>query len=172
MATPTLDIVSRMNWAELDNAINNLKKMMATRFDFRGSKWTIEVDQKEKKLKIVAEDGTKHKGIAEELHKCAMRRGIDPKAFEFMEPEHSLGGMLKRDVKIKNGLETDKAKEIVKLIKDFCAANGLKVQPSIQGDEIRISGKQIDDLRTVMAMLQKDEAGTIGVPLQFVNMKS
>lgn len=166
MATPTLDIVSKFNFAELDNAINNLKKMMATRFDFRGSKWTIEVDQKEKKLKIVAEDGTKHKGIAEELHKCSMRRGIDPKAFEFMEPEHALGGMLKRDVKIKNGLETDKAKEIVKKIKE----TGLKVQASIQGDEIRLSGKQIDDLRAVMTMLQNDE--TIGVPLQFVNMKS
>ncbi|MDP1662393.1 MAG: YajQ family cyclic di-GMP-binding protein [Phycisphaerales bacterium] len=170
MATPTLDIVSKFNFAELDNAINNLKKMMATRFDFRGSKWTIEVDQKEKKLKIVAEDGTKHKGIAEELHKCAMRRGIDPKAFEYGETEHALGGMLKREVKLTNGLEAEKAKEITRKIKDFAAANGLKVQPSIQGDEIRLSGKQIDDLRTVMTMLQGDE--TIGVPLQFVNMKS
>ncbi|MBY0307223.1 MAG: YajQ family cyclic di-GMP-binding protein [Phycisphaerales bacterium] len=170
MATPSLDIVSKLNFAELDNAINNLKKVMATRFDFRGSKWTIDVDQKEKKIKIVAEDMTKHKGIAEELHKCAMRRGIDPKAFEYGEPEHSLGGLLKRDVKLRNGLDAEKAKEITRKIKDFCAANGLKVQPSIQGEEVRISGKQIDDLRTVMAMLQKDE--TIGVPLQFVNMKS
>lgn len=165
MATPTLDIVSKLNFAELDNAINNLKKMMQTRFDFRGSKWTIDVDVKEKKLKITAEDGTKHKAIQETLVTCAMRRGIDHRAFDFGETEHGLGGTLKREVKLRSGLETDKAKEIVTKIK----ATGLKVQASIQGDEIRLTGKQIDDLRTVMATLQADE--TIGVPLQFVNFK-
>jgi uncharacterized protein YajQ (UPF0234 family) len=166
MGTPSLDIVSKLNFAELDNAINNLKKMMATRFDFRGSKWTIEVDQKEKKLKIVAEDATKHRGIQEEFLKCAMRRGIDHRAFDFGEPEHGLGGLLKREVKLRNGLETDKCKEIVAKIK----ATGLKVQASIQGDEVRLSGKQIDDLRAAMAQLQADES--LGVPLQFINMRS
>lgn len=165
MATPTLDIVSRMNWAELDNAINNLKKMMATRFDFRGSPWTIDVDQKEKKLKITAADGTKHKGIQEEFLKCVMRRGLDIKSFTFGEPEHGLGGVLKREVKITNGFDADTAKDIVKRIKD----TKLKVQASIQGEEVRLSGKQIDDLRSVMAMLQ---ASDLKVPLQFVNMKS
>jgi uncharacterized protein YajQ (UPF0234 family) len=165
MAMPTLDIVSRMNWAELDNAINNLKKVMATRFDFRGSKWTIDVDQKEKKLKITAEDGTKHKGIYDEFLKCAMRRGLDIKSFTFEEPEHGLGGVLKREVKVSNGLESEVAKDIVKRIKD----TKLKVQASIQGEEVRLTGKQIDDLRTVMTMLQQSD---LKIPLQFVNMKS
>jgi cyclic-di-GMP-binding protein len=165
MATPSLDIVSKLDFAELDNAINNLKKMMSTRFDFRGSVWTIEVDRKEKTLKIVAEDATKHKAILEELQKCAMRRNIDPRAFDPQPTEHSLGGNLKRVIKLRSGLEQDKAKLIVAKVK----ATGLKVQASIQGEEVRLSGKQIDDLRTVMAALQADEE--IGVPLQFVNMK-
>lgn len=163
MSTPTLDIVSRVDFAEIDNAVNNLKKVMATRFDFKGSAWTIEIDQKEKKIKVVAEDGTKHKGIQEEFTKAAMRRGIDPKALIWQDPEPGAAGNLKRTVEIKNGLDQETAKQIVKIVKD----SKLKVQASIQGEEVRLSGKQIDDLQAVMKMLP----GMVSVPLQFVNMK-
>jgi hypothetical protein len=167
MGTPSLDIVSRLNFAELDNAINNLKKLMAARFDFKGSQWSIEVVQKDKILKLIAEDGTRHRALQEELVKCAMRRGIDSKCFEFGEPESGAAGMLKREVKLKNGLDQEIAKELTKRIK----ASGVKVQASIQGDEIRLSGKQIDDLRTTMALVQS-AADELKVPVQFVNMKS
>lgn len=163
-SSPSVDIVSRVDFAELDNAINNMRKMMVTRFDFRGSKWTIEVDQKEKKMKIVAEDGTKHKAIHEALVTSAMRRGIDPKSFDFGEPESGAGGMLKREVKLRSGLEQDMAKKIVKMIKE----TGLKVQASIQGEEVRLTGKQIDDIQACMKMLQ---GSAVEAPLQFVNMK-
>ncbi len=163
MSTPSLDIVSRVDFAELDNAVNNLKKAMSTRFDFKGSQWTIEVDKKEKKIKIVAEDGTKHRGIQEEFLKAAMRRGIDAKAMVWGETEPGLAGNLKRTIEIKSGLDQDTAKQIVKLIKD----SKLKVTASIQGEEVRVSGKQIDDLQTIMKVLP----GQIAVPLQFVNFK-
>lgn len=163
MSTPTLDIVSRVDFAELDNAVNNLKKVMAARFDFRGSQWTIEIDAKEKKIKIVAEDATKHRGIQEEFIKTAMRRGIDPAALVWGEPEPGLAGNLKRSVEIKSGLDQDTAKQIVKIIKE----SKLKVQASIQGDEVRLTAKQIDDLQACMKMLPAQ----VKVPLQFVNMK-
>lgn len=163
MSTPSLDIVSRVDFAELDNAINNLKKAIAARFDFKGSVWSIEVDQKEKKIKLVAEDATKHKGIHEEFVKHLMRRGIDPRATVWKDPEPGLAGNLKRVIELKNGLDQETAKQIVKLVKE----SKMKVQASIQGDEVRLSGKQIDDLQACMKMLQ----GQVEVPLQFVNIK-
>jgi uncharacterized protein YajQ (UPF0234 family) len=164
MGTPSFDIVSRLDYAELDNAINNMKKMMSQRFDFRGSVWTIDVDQKEKKIKITAEDATKHKALQEALVTNAMRRAIDPKAFKWEDPESGAGGALKRFVTIRNGLDQETAKKITKMIKE----SGLKVQASIQGEEVRVTGKQLDDLQSVMRLLQGSD---IESPLQFVNMK-
>lgn len=161
----TVDVVSRMNFAELDNAINNMKKMMSQRFDFRGAVWTIDVDQKEKSIKITCEDGTKHRALQEAFLQNAMRRGLDPRAFKFEEPESGAAGALKRTVKIINGLDQDTAKTIVRLVK----ATGLKVQASIQGEEVRLSGKQIDDLQACMKLLTDNDE--VGAPVQFVNMK-
>ena len=162
---PSLDIVSRVNFAELDNALNNTKKAIAARFDFRGATADLTLDVKEKKLKVVADDAGKLKGIREMFESAAVRRGIALKTFSWGETEPALAGKVKCEVKVQDGLEQDKAKSIVKLIKE----TKLKVQASIQGDELRVSGKKIDDLREVMRLL--DGAG-LGVPLQYVNMKS
>ena len=162
---PSFDIVSRFNFAELDNAINNTKKAIAARFDFRGATADIEVDRKEKKMKVVADDPTKMRGIKEMFITAAMRRGLDAKAFDWGETEPGLAGKVKAAVKIRDGIEQDIAKNIVKLIKD----SKLKVQASIQGEELRVNGKQIDDLQSVMKLLNGSE---LPVPLQFVNMKS
>ncbi len=162
---PSLDVVSRVNFAELDNAINNTKKAIAARFDFRGATAELTLDVKEKKLKVVADDAGKLKGIREMFESAAVRRGIPLKTFSWGETEPALAGKVKCEVKVQDGLEQDKAKSIVKLIKE----TKLKVQASIQGDELRVSGKKIDDLREVMRLL--DGAG-LGVPLQYVNMKS
>lgn len=161
---PSFDIVSRVNFAELDNALNNAKKAIAARFDFRGATAEFTLDQKEKKIKIVADDATKHKGIREMFESAAHKRGLSLKTFQWGEPEPGLAGKLKREVKIQDGIEQEKAKSIVKMIKEL----GLKVQASIQGDELRVTAKQIDDLQTVMKFL--DGAG-LDVPLQYVNMK-
>ena len=162
---PSFDIVSRVNFAELDNAINNAKKAIAARFDFRGVHAEITIDQKEKKLKVVSDDNTKLRGIREMFETAAQRRGIALKTFVWGEPEPTLAGRMKWEVKIQDGIEQEKAKGIVKLIKE----TKLKVQASIQGDELRVNGKQIDDLQAVMKML--DSAG-LDVPLQYVNLKS
>jgi uncharacterized protein YajQ (UPF0234 family) len=162
---PSFDIVSRFNFAELDNAINNTRKAIAARFDFRGATAEIEVDRKEKKMKVVADDATKMRGIKEMFITAAMRRGLDAKAFDWGETEDGLAGKVKAAVKIRDGIEQDTAKQIVKMIKE----SKLKVQASIQGEELRVNGKQIDDLQAVMKLLN---AAELPVPLQFVNMKS
>lgn len=162
---PSFDIVSRVNYAELDNAINNAKKAIAARFDFRGVTAEITLDKKEKKLKFVSDDSTKLKGIREMFETAAQRRSIALKTFSWGEPEPALAGKMKWEVKIQDGIEQEKAKSIVKMIKE----TKLKVQASIQGDELRVNGKQIDDLQAVIKFL--DGAG-LDVPLQYVNMKS
>jgi cyclic-di-GMP-binding protein len=162
---PSFDIVSRFDFSELDNAVNNAKKAVAARFDFRGSTAEIEVDKKEKTMKVVADDATKLRGIREMFHTAAMRRGLDPKAFDWGETEPGLAGKVKAKVKIRDGIDQETARGIVRLIKD----SKLKVQASIQGEELRVNGKQIDDLQAVMKLVKESEQK---LPLQFVNIKS
>lgn len=162
---PSFDVVSRVNFAELDNAINNTHKAIAARFDFRGATAELTLDKKEKKLKIVTDDTGKFKGIREMFISAANRRGIALNTFEWGEPEAALAGKVKAEVKIHDGLEQEKAKSLVKIIKE----TGLKVQASIQGEELRVQGKKIDDLQAVMRTL---DAANVGVPLQYVNLKS
>ena len=162
---PSFDIVCRLDYAELDNAINNTKKAIAQRFDFRGAVVEITVNKKDKNLHILTEDKSKQEAIKEMFVHAAVKRGFSPKAFDFKETEPGAAGKVKRDVKLKDGLEQEASKDIVKRIK----ASGLKVQASIQGEEVRVSGKKIDDLQDVIALLK---AAELELPLQFVNMKS
>src|SRR5689334_17503218 len=140
---PSFDIVSRLNFAELDNAINNTHKAVMQRFDFRGSHTEIAVDKKEKTLKLVADDEGKLKGLREMLNSAINKRGIDIRSFEWGEMEATVAGKTKCQAKIKDGIEQETAKTIVKSIK----ASGLKVQASIHDDELRVTGKKIDDLQ-------------------------
>lgn len=165
---PSLDVVSRIDYTELDNAINNTKKAIATRFDFRNAQIEFEVVKKDKVIKIHADDEGRMKSIQEMFLSAAIKRGFDVRSFDFQDIEaarHGALGNVKREVKLKDGLPSELAKQIVKIIKD----SKIKVQASIQGEEVRLTGKQIDDLRTCMAMLDK-----AGLPqtLQYVNMKS
>jgi uncharacterized protein YajQ (UPF0234 family) len=162
---PSFDIVSRFNFPELDNAINNTLKAVAQRFDFRGSPVEITADKKEKKLKLMADDGTKMSGLRDMFESAAHRRGLDLKAFKWGDPESGAAGRIKCEAKIADGIEQDIAKQIVRTIKD----SKMKVQASIQGEELRVTGKQIDDLQAVMKLLA---ASGPEIPLQYVNMKS
>ena len=161
---PSFDVVSRINWAELDNALNNTKKAITNRFDFRGCTAEITYVQKDKKMHIFTEDRSKQEAIREMFESAAVKRGLSLKSFDWQEAEIGAAGKMKRDIKLREGLEQEMAKKITKAIKE----SKLKVQASIQGEEVRISGKQRDDLQTAMKFL---EGAGFDVPLQYVNFK-
>ncbi len=159
----SFDIVNRVDLQEVDNAVNITRKVILTRFDFRQSKSEIALDKKEKKLKLVTEDEMKMRSLQETLIEHLVRRKIDPKCLDAKETQPAARGMIQREIAIKEGVDTETARTIVKLIKGL----NLKVQAAMQDQQVRVSGKQIDDLQTV---IQAVRAAEIGIPLQFVNM--
>ena len=163
---PSFDVVSEVDLQEVDNALNNTKKELATRYDFRGSKTTLELNKKDGIISLHTEDEMKVRALKEMLSVNLSKRKIDPRAVEFGKTEPGQGQSVKVEIKIKRGLDKDAAREIVKLIKD----TRLKVQAAIQDEQVRVTGKKIDDLQGVIKMLR--ESPQIKVPLQFVNMKS
>lgn len=162
---PSFDIVNRVDLQEVDNAINNTKKEIATRYDFRGSPAEVNLDKKEKKIHIVAEHEMRMDAVMDMLMTHLIRRKIDPKVLKPKAVEPTSQGHVKREVGIQEGIETDVARKIVKLIKE----QKLKVQAAIQDEQVRVSGKKIDDLQEVIKMLRGQD---LGIPLQFVNMKN
>ena len=161
---PTFDIVNKVDLQEVDNAVNNTRKMTQTRYDFRGSRTTIELNRKDSRINILTEDTMKLKAIENELISNLVKRGVDAKAVKFGEHERAAGDMVRAAAQVIAGIDTDTARKIVKLIKDM----KLKVQSAIQEDQVRVSGKKIDDLQKVIAMLREQD---LGVPLQYVNMR-
>ena len=161
---PSFDVVNRVEMQEMDNAINNVKKEVETRYDFRGTTTEISLDKGNNRISILAGDEMKMKAIAEMLSNHCIRRKIDPKCLEYKDIEPTSKGAVKRDVTIQEGIKKETAQKMVKDIK----AMKLKVQPAIQEDQLRITGKKIDDLQDVIAFLKEKD---YGVPLQFVNMK-
>ena len=162
---PTFDIVNKVDLQEVDNAVNNTRKMTQTRYDFRGSRTTIELNRKDSRINILTEDTMKLKAVENELISNLVKRGVDAKALKLGESERASGDMVRLDAGIIAGIDTDTARKIVKLIKD----TKMKVQAAIQEDQVRVSGKKIDDLQKVIAMLKEQD---LGVPLQYVNMRS
>ncbi len=162
---PSFDIVSKMDGQTLDNAINNAKKEILNRYDFHGSKSEIELDKKTNQVHILTENEMRMKAIQDSIITRMAKQGLDPQALDFGEIEAASGNMVRRDIQVKQGVDREAAKKIVKLIKD----SGLKVQPAIMDDQIRVTAKKIDDLQAVIAKLR---AADIGLPLQYVNMKA
>ncbi len=161
---PTFDVVSQVEMHEVDNAVNNTRKEIVTRYDFRNTKTQVDLDKKEKKIKILAGDKMKMEAVREMLMNQAAKRKLDLKSFEFQEIEPTSDAAFKREVNIREGIDQPTAKKIVKMIKE----TKLKVQASIQKDQVRVSGKKLDDLQAVISLLK---GADIGVPLQYVNMK-
>ena len=161
---PSFDVVSRVDMQEMDNAVNQVKKEIATRFDFRGSKTRIDLDRKEAKIELLTEDDMKLRAIKDMLVAKVVRRGIEAQALVFGTPEKAAGDMVKQGVTITNGIDIETARKVVKLVKD----TKLRVQAAIQGDEVRISGKQRDDLQEAIQMLKEAD---LGLPLQYVNYR-
>lgn len=162
---PSFDIVNEVNLQEVDNAVNITKKVIETRFDFRGSETEIELDKKGKKISVLTADTMKMDGIKDLLATNLVKRHVSPKCLEYGDVEPTSKGAVKMEVKLKEGIEHDMAKKIVKLIKDA----GLKVQAAIQDEQVRVTGKKIDDLQAVIAAVK---AANLEIPLQYVNMKS
>lgn len=161
---PSFDVVSRVDLQEIDNAVNQVKKEIATRFDFRGSKTRVELDRKESTIHVLTEDDMKLRAIKDMLISKVVRRSIDAKALDFGPAEKAGGDMVRQAVHITNGIDVETARHVVRLIKD----SKLKVQAAIQGDEVRVSGKQRDDLQAVISLLKEAD---LGMPLQFVNYR-
>lgn len=161
---PSFDIVSRVDMQEMDNAVNQVKKEISTRFDFRGSKTQIDLDRKDGKITVLTEDDMKLRAIKDMLISKVVRRSIEPEALDFGLSEKAGGDMVRQVVTIANGIDIDTARKVVKQIKD----SKIKVQAAIQGDEVRVTGKQRDDLQQVISLLKEAD---LAVPLQFVNYR-
>jgi hypothetical protein len=160
---PSFDIVSELNLQEVDNAINQARKEVEGRYDFKGSKCEIEWDKKE--IILSAEDEYKIEQMGSILQTKLHRRGVDIKAVKFEKIEPAGGRMLRQKVLMQQGIDRDVAKEIIKLIKD----SKLKVQPQIADDKLKVTGKSIDDLQECIATVR---SASFAVPLQFNNMRS
>ncbi len=160
----SFDIVSKVDLQEIDNAVNSVLRELTNRYDFKGAKFSVELKTKENLILIAAEDEYKLGQIRDSLKVFAVKRGVDPKAFDFQKEENASHNSYRQEVKLRNGIEQEAAKKIVKQIKD----SKLKVQASIRGDEIRVDGKKIDDLQEVIAFLRGE---SFDVPLQFINFR-
>ncbi|MEN0057601.1 MAG: YajQ family cyclic di-GMP-binding protein [Bdellovibrio sp.] len=160
---PSFDIVSEVDLQEVDNAINQARKEVEGRYDFKGSKAEIQWDKKE--ITLLAEDDYKVEAMGSILQTKLHRRGVDIKAIKFEKMEEAGGRMLRQKVLLIQGIERDVAKDIIKLIKD----SKLKVQPQVADDKVKISSKSIDELQECIRLVR---SGSFPVPLQFNNMRS
>ena len=161
---PSFDIVNKVDIQALDNAINTARKEITTRYDFHDSKSTIDFDKKELSVNIITENDMRIKAIQSVLISRMVKQRIDAKCLDFGKEQYASGNMVKKEIKIIQGIEKEAAKKIVKFIKDM----NLKIQPSIMDDMVRVTGKKIDDLQAVIGNVKTQN---FGVPVQFVNMK-
>jgi uncharacterized protein YajQ (UPF0234 family) len=159
---PSFDIVSQVNWQEVDNALNQTRKEVSQRFDFKGSQTEI-LDDKDT-ITIISDTENKVKAVVDILQSKLVRRGVSLKALSYGRIEPASGGRAKQQMRVQQGIDAERAKEIVKAIKD----TKLKVQAQIQGDQVRVSGKKKDDLQAVLRTLREHD---FGIPLQFVNFR-
>lgn len=159
---PSFDIVSKTDLAEVDNALDGIRREIAQRFDFKGSKCTLE--RKEEDITLLADDEPKLKQMQELMKVYFTRRNVDPKALDFKTQERAAGDAVRQVVTVKQGIDRELAKTLTKDIKD----SKIKVQVSIQGDELRVSGKKRDDLQEAIALVKKLE---VDQPLQYVNFR-
>jgi uncharacterized protein YajQ (UPF0234 family) len=158
----SFDIVSKIDPQEVDNAINQALREIETRFDFKGSKSNIEIEKEE--LMLTSDDEYKLKNVIDILESKLFKRGISLKNLEFGKIESAVGGTVRQKVKIKQGLDQDNTKKINVLIRD----SKIKVKSQIQGDQVRVTGKNRDDLQQIIQLLKQAD---LPIDLQFVNYR-
>lgn len=160
----SFDVVSKINMQELRNAIQQAQKEIITRFDFRGTSAGLEFDEPGGLVKLTADHSAQLNSVREVINGKLARRGVAVNSLSWKEPEALPAGTVKQQASLQQGLSSEKAKDVVKLIKDL----GLKVQPRIDGDAVRVAGKQLDDLQAVIKALRSKD---FGVPLQMENYR-
>ena len=163
----SFDIVSKVDPQVMDNAVNVARKEIMNRYDFRDTKGTLEYDKKDSVVKIVMENDMRVQHAEDVLMGKMVKQGLDATALDFSKEAYQSGAMVKKDIKVKAGIDKETSKKIMKLIKDSKA----KVSAVIMDETIRVTGKKIDDLQEVIAVL-RGNTEQIGMPLQYVNMKS
>lgn len=161
---PSFDIVSKLDLQEVDNAVNIAKKELLNRFDFKGSKASIELGKSE--ITLVADDEFKLKQLKDILESKITRRGISLLALDYQKLEDATLGTVRQKILLRQGVDKDNGRKIIQKIKD----TKLKVQAQIMDDQVRVTGKQIDDLQSVIGALKQQT--DIELPLQFQNMRS
>ena len=162
--TSSFDIVSEVNMQEVDNAINQARKEIGQRYDFKGSKSSIELNQKEKILTVVSDDDFKLKSVVDVLQNKLIKRGVPIKALDYGTVEPAANTTVRQIIKLRVGIDKENAKLVVKMIKD----TKLKVQAQIMDDQVRVTGKNKDDLQDVMKMLRTAE---LEFAMQFTNYR-
>ena len=161
---PSFDIVSEVNQVEVHNALDQANKEISNRFDFKGSDARVELVEKEKKLTVFADDDFKLGQVRDVLTGKLAKRGVDVRCLSPGEVEKAGGNKVKQDVAVRQGIEQELGKKIVKILKD----SKLKVQASIQGDAVRVSGGKKDTLQDAIALVRKN---VTDLPLQFKNFR-
>jgi cyclic-di-GMP-binding protein len=165
MPENTFDIVSKIDLNEVLNAVQQASKEVQTRYDLKDSKSSIELKEKEHKIFLASSDEYKLKAITEILGQKLVKRNVPLKGLEYGPVTPASGGSVRQEISLQQGISTEKAKDVVKLIKD----SKLKVQTTIQGDLVRVSGKDRDVLQQVIALLRGKD---FGIDMQFTNYRS
>ncbi len=162
---PSFDLVSKVDLQTLDNAVNTVAKEIKNRYDFKGNHVVIDLNKKDFMVNLEGESEMKINQIIDVLISKSMKQGLAAEIYDLSKEPHQSGKIIKKEVPVRNGIKQEDAKKIVKLIKD----SGFKVQAAIMDDLIRVSGKKIDDLQSV---IQASKAWNLGLALQYVNMKN
>lgn len=161
---PSFDIASKTDAQLLDNAINVARKDILNRWDFKDSKSSIDLNKKDVIITIITENDMRLEAIIDAIHSRMIKQGLDPRGLDESKEHYPSGPMIKKDIKVRQGLDKEVTKKIIKDIKD----SKIKVTAQAMDDIIRVSSKKIDDLQMVIALCRK---GNYEVPLQFINMK-
>ncbi len=162
--TNSFDIVSKVDMQEVDNALNQARKEIIQRYDFKGSKTSIDLKEKENQIILISDDDFKMKAVVDILQSKFVKRNVPLKALSYGTVEPAAGGTVRQVITLQNGIDKENAKLIVKMIKD----SKLKVQAQIMDDQVRVSGKSKDDLQSVMALLR---GADLKFAVQFTNYR-
>jgi uncharacterized protein YajQ (UPF0234 family) len=162
---PSFDAVSKLDMQLMDNAINVTRKELQNRYDLKDAKVEIDLDKKEEVVKLSASNDMALDSVIDILISRMVKQGVDGTCLDYSKESYPSGPLVKRELALRTGIEKDIAKKMVKLVKD----SGLKVQAAIMDDMVRVTGKKVDDLQEAIALFR---ASDLGIPLQFVNMKS
>jgi uncharacterized protein YajQ (UPF0234 family) len=161
---PSFDVVNKIDHQTLDNVVNVVRKEIVNRFDFKDSKTILDLDKKQAIITVTTENTMRLESVQDVLRSRMVKQRLDPLALDFGKEHYASGNMIRKEIKLKEGIDKDAGRNIIKAIK----STKLKVEAQMMDDQIRVSGKKIDDLQAVMGQLRQ---GDFGLPIQFINFK-